>query len=196
MPMKWLPLFCFVVIYLNDAQAQLSDREVMDLKTGRKPDDTSYVYWLPYAEDTKFLLIQAANSKMSHRNELSLDFKMKKGSKICAARDGIVLEARGDSDKGGLNEENLHDGNYIIIRHKDGSIAKYWHLQKDGVFVQVGDTVAKGQPIGASGNTGYTAFPQLHFQINDARGRQILTRFYTRRGYQIPATRQLVQMCT
>jgi murein DD-endopeptidase MepM/ murein hydrolase activator NlpD len=154
----------------------------MDLKTGRRKEDTSYVYWLPYAENKRFLLIQASNSKMSHRDELSLDFKMKKGSKICAAREGVVIEARGDSDKGGLKEENLHDGNYIIIRHPDGSIAKYWHLEKDGVFVKVGDTVQKGQPIGASGNTGYTAFPHLHFQINDKTGRQILTRFYTRRG--------------
>ena len=162
--------------------SQLSDREVMDLKTGRMKDDTSYVYWLPYEESKSFLLIQASNSKMSHKEELSLDFKMKKGSKICAAREGVVTAARGDSDKGGLKEENLADGNYIIIRHPDGSVAKYWHLEKDGVFVKMGDTVQKGQLIGASGNTGYTAFPHLHFQINDASGRQILTRFYTRRG--------------
>ncbi|MBO9563308.1 MAG: M23 family metallopeptidase [Niastella sp.] len=162
--------------------SQLSDSEVMDLKTGRRKDDTSYVYWLPYAEKKSFLLIQASNSKMSHRQELSLDFKMKKGSKICAVRDGVVTQARGDSDKGGLKEENLADGNYIIIRHSDGSVAKYWHLEKDGVFVKVGDSVQKGQHIGASGNTGYTAFPHLHFQINDATGRQILTRFYTRKG--------------
>ncbi len=173
---------CIFLFFSYSGLAQLSDQEIMDLKTGRRKEDTSYVYWLPYAEKKSFLLIQASNSQMSHKEELSLDFKMKKGSKICAARDGIVTEARGDSDKGGLKEENLHDGNFIIIRHADGSIAKYWHLEKDGVFVQVGDTVQQGQVIGASGNTGYTAFPHLHFQINDAAGRQILTRFYTRRG--------------
>jgi len=179
--MKLLISFTFL-LFCQSSLAQLSDSEVMDLKSGRKKDDTSYVYWLPYEESRSFLLIQASNSKMSHKAELSLDFKMKKSSKICAAREGIVTEARGDSDKGGLKEENLADGNYIIIRHMDGSIAKYWHLEKDGVFVQVGDTVQKGQLIGSSGNTGYTAFPHLHFQINDATGRQILTRFYTRRG--------------
>lgn len=180
--MKLLPLVFIASVGFFETSAQLSNRAVMDLKSGRRPDDTSYVYWLPYAEDTKFLLIQAANSKMSHRNELSLDFKMRTGSKICAARDGIVIEAKGDSDQGGLKEEYLNDGNHIIIRHTDGSIAKYWHLQKDGVLVQVGDTVTKGQHIGTSGNTGYTAFPHLHFQINDAKGKQILTRFFTRRG--------------
>lgn len=174
--------FSFFVLLSFPCFSQLSNAEVMDLKTGRRRDDTSYVYWLPYAEKKSFLLIQAANSKMSHRHELSYDFKMKKGSKICAARDGVVTAARGDSDKGGLKEENLADGNHIIIQHPDGSIAQYWHLEKDGVFVKVGDTVQKGQLIGSSGNTGYTAFPHLHFQVNDPGGRQILTRFSTRRG--------------
>jgi hypothetical protein len=38
----------------------------------------------------KFFLAQTANSYMSHKAELSLDFKMKKGSQICAAREGII----------------------------------------------------------------------------------------------------------
>jgi len=162
--------------------AQLSNREVMDLKSGRHRDDSSHVYWLPYKKGKSYFLVQASNSKMSHREELSLDFKMKKGSKICAARSGWVIEARGDSDKGGLKEENLADGNYIIILHADSSVSKYWHLQKDGVYVKVGDYVKQGDVIGASGNTGYTAFPHLHFQVNDKNGKQILTRFNTKNG--------------
>ena len=162
--------------------AQLTDRQVMDLKSGRQKDDSSFVYWLPYENGKTFLLVQAANSKMSHKEELSLDFKMKKGSKICAARSGWVIEARCDSDKGGLKEENLADGNYIIIRHADSSVAKYWHLEKNGVYVKPGDYVRQGDVIGASGNTGYTAFPHLHFQVNDKNGKQMLTRFSTENG--------------
>jgi murein DD-endopeptidase MepM/ murein hydrolase activator NlpD len=119
---------------------------------------------------------------MSHKNELSLDFKMKPGTQIYAAREGTVVEVKADSDKGGLQQEMLGQGNHIIILHADGSKAKYWHLEKDGVFVKAGDMVAKGQLIGASGNTGYTAFAHLHFQVIDKYGRQILTRFYTRKG--------------
>jgi murein DD-endopeptidase MepM/ murein hydrolase activator NlpD len=164
------------------SSAQLSNKQVLDLKSGRTPDDTSYVYTLPYTKGKSYLLVQAANSKMSHQNELSLDFKMKKGSKICASRDGIVVSARGDSENGGLKPENYSDGNYIIIRHADGSEAHYWHLDKDGVYVKEGERITKGQIIGASGNTGYTAFPHLHFQVFDASGQQILVRFNTKRG--------------
>ena len=161
--------------------AQLSDRAIHDLKGGRV-DDTSFVYTLPYAAGRRYLFIQGANSRMSHRAELSYDFKMKKGSTVCAARAGVVEAARADSDKGGLKPENLSDGNFVIVRHADGSQAHYWHLQQNGVLVRVGDSVRAGQPIGLSGNTGYTAFPHLHFQVYDPQGREILVRFATRKG--------------
>lgn len=164
------------------SMAQLTDNEIYDLKAGRVKPDNSYIYYLPFAKGSRFLLIQAYNSKMSHTKELSLDFKMKEGSKICAAREGIVIAARKDSDVGGLNSSYLNEGNHIIIRHNDGSSAMYWHLQKDGVLVNAGDSVKKGQLIGYSGNTGYTAFPHLHFQVQDKNGNDIATRFLTKRG--------------
>jgi murein DD-endopeptidase MepM/ murein hydrolase activator NlpD len=122
----------------------------------------------------------------SHKGERALDFKVKSGTKVCAARDGIVTAVRKDSDKGGLKPDNISDGNYIFIQHTDGSIANYWHFKKDGVVVNVGDTVKTGQLIGISGNTGYSAFPHLHFEVQgyDASGKyvQLPTRFYTQKG--------------
>jgi len=180
--MNKLQAIILLLLIPNFIKAQLSDKEIYDLKGGRVKSDTSYVYYLPFAKGSKFLLIQAYNSKMSHTNELSLDFKMKKGSKICAARGGVVIATKADSELGGLKDEYLSQGNHIIIRHYDGSSAMYWHLQKDGVLVNLGDTVRQGQHIGYSGNTGYTAFPHLHFQVQDKNGNDIATRFITRKG--------------
>lgn len=174
-----------ILIFLTcsfSSKAQLTDAEIYALKSGRVKPDTSYIYSLPFATKSKFLLIQAYNSRMSHTNELSLDFKMKPGSKICAAREGVVIATKEDSDRGGLKSEYMSDGNHIIIRHADGSTAMYWHLRKDGVLVNEGDMVQKGQHIGYSGNTGYSAFPHLHFQVQDAGGRDIAARFYTKKG--------------
>lgn len=171
-----------LLIFSFSAFSQLTDNEIRDLKAGKISPDTSFIYSLPFAKGSKFLLIQAYNSKMSHTGELSLDFKMKKGSKICAAREGVVIAVKEDSDVGGLNEEYLSEGNHIIIRHKDGSQAMYWHLEKDGVLINIGDSVEQGQHIGYSGNTGYSAFPHLHFQVYDKQGRNIATRFYSKKG--------------
>lgn len=178
----------FVIFYIVFAKHCLCQQHysISDLKKGKFIKDSSYIYALPFENKKKVFLIQAYDSKMSHKDELALDFKIKKRTKICAAREGIVIGAREDSDEGGLKPGNMSDGNYISIQHADGSVAHYWHLLKNGVLVNIGDTVAKGQPIGLSGNTGYTAFPHLHFEVvgNDAHGvfKQLPTRFYTNKG--------------
>jgi len=177
---RLVPLLYLLISFKSFSQ--LPDRTIRDLKTGRIADDTSYVYGLPYQNGNRYLFIQGANSKFSHRSELSYDFKMSMRSTICAARDGVVIATKSDSDKGGMKNEYIDDGNHIVIRHEDGSIAQYWHLSQNGVLVKVGDLIKKGQQIGLSGNTGYTAFPHLHFQVIDPNGKEILVRFQTKKG--------------
>lgn len=184
--MKTLLITVFLLIaraVLLNAQTDYSTRE---LKEGKFTDDSSYIYTLPFENGKKVFLVQGYESKMSHKNERALDFKVKKGTKICAARAGFVIELREDSEKGGLKPENLSDGNYISIQHSDGSVAHYWHLRKDGVLVNISDTVYAGQVIGESGNTGYSAFPHLHFEVlgYDTKGNytQLATRFNTNKG--------------
>lgn len=179
--MKILIAFIFLLSF-HHCFSQLSDQHIRDLKRGAVTNDTSFVYSLPYKAGEKYPFVQGANSKFSHKAELSFDFQMKIGTGICAVRDGIVIATKSDSNKGGLKDEFLNDGNHVVIKHKDGSVAQYWHLKQNGVLVTVGDAVSKGQLIGYSGNTGYTAFPHLHFQLLGADGQQILPRFQTKKG--------------
>ena len=178
-----LTLLILLLPFVSFSQNQYS---VNDLKNGKFKDDSSYIYTLPFEYKKKVFLVQGYESMFSHKGEKALDFKVKTGTKVCAARDGIVTAVRKDSDKRGLKPENLSDGNYITIQHGDGSVAWYWHFQKDGVLVNEGDTVKTGQWIGLSGNTGYSAFPHLHFEVQgyDAAGNhtQLPTRFYTKKG--------------
>ena len=160
--------------------------EVKALQKGIIKDDTSYVYALPYENNTSHLLIQGYFSRFSHKERAALDFKMKRGTKILAARDGIVVRVKQDGNKGGLNKKYRPYGNNIVIQHPDGSRAGYWHLQFNGALVKVGDSVRKGQPIALSGKTGYTALPHLHFLVWTFNGRgdwqQVPTRFQTSKG--------------
>jgi len=161
---------------------QKTEPALKDLKAGRVKPDSSFIYSLPYQVGRSYLLVQAYQSSLSHKGEYALDFKMKVGTKICAAREGVVIAARKDSEKGGLKPEMLSEGNYIVIEHADGSQAHYWHLQKHGVLVKPGDTVVQGQTIGFSGNTGYSAFPHLHFEVSHPGKGQVPTRFRTTKG--------------
>ena len=161
-------------------------KEIKQLQKGIIIDDTSYIYALPFEKSKAKFLVQGYFGKYTHKERAALDFKMKKGTKILAARDGIVTRVKEDGDKGGWNSKYRQYGNNIIIQHPDNSRSGYWHIQKDGAFVNVGDTVKKGQLIALSGNTGYTAFPHLHFIVwrSDGRGQwqMIPTRFETSKG--------------
>ena len=155
------------------------------LQKGKIKDDTSYVYWLPYEAGKAHRVVQGYFSRYSHKNRAAIDFKMKQGTAVHAARDGIVVRMIENFDKGGLKKEYRQFANLIVIQHSDGSRAGYWHLQKNGALVNLGDTIKKGQLVGLSGNTGYTAFPHLHFIAwkSGAHGWQpVGTRFLTNKG--------------
>ncbi len=178
--------YCLILLLLPVIVFSQQQYSTADLKNGKFKDDSSYIYTLPFEHKKKVFLVQGYESMFSHKGEKALDFKVKTGTKVCAARAGIVTAARKDSDKRGLKTKNLSDGNYIFIQHDDGSEANYWHFKKDGVLVNIGDTVQTGQLIGYSGNTGFSAFPHLHFEVRgyNAAGKydQLPTRFYTQQG--------------
>ncbi len=57
------------------------------------------------------------------------------------------------------------DGAEVVrVRHADGSVALYAHLQPD-LAVRQGDTVAAGQRLGSVGMTGNTTGPHLHLEL-------------------------------
>jgi murein DD-endopeptidase MepM/ murein hydrolase activator NlpD len=180
----------FLVLLVSLTACSLSKnplrKEVKLLQKGIIKDDTSYIYALPFEEGESYFLVQGYFSRFSHRERAALDFKMKRGTKICAAREGIVVRVKEDGDRGGWNRKYRPYGNNIVIQHPDGSRAGYWHLQKDGALVNLGDTVKKGQVIAMSGKTGYAALPHLHFLVwkfdSTRQWQQIPTRFKTSRG--------------
>lgn len=57
-------------------------------------------------------------------------------------------------------------GNYVVISHPNGTQTLYAHMLSS--VVKVGEMVAKGEKIGAMGNTGLSTGPHLHFEIRGA----------------------------
>lgn len=132
--------------------------------------DDKYVYRLPYAHATRHKLTQSFNGPQSHydSNQFGLDFSMPMGTRVHAAREGTVVAVKQDSNKGGGNKKFANDGNYVAIRHSDGTLGEYFHLKHKGALVKPGDYVKKGQAIGLSGSTGWSTLPHLHFSVHSA----------------------------
>lgn len=83
------------------------------------------------------------------------------GSTIRAATAGQVIIAKADEGwNGGY-------GNYIVIKHANGTQTLYAHL--DSVSTAVGDTVAQGETIGGMGNSGKSTGVHLHFEVRGGR---------------------------
>ena len=127
--------------------------------------DDDYVYLLPFEQGKKCVIGQGYNGKYSHTGLNAIDFDMKEGTKVCAARPGIVIAVKEDSDEGCKTSKCKSMANYVLIYHDDGTFASYVHLKKDGALVEPGEKIAAGQVIGLSGNTGWSSGPHLHFEV-------------------------------
>lgn len=146
---------------------------------------TAFVYPLPFAKGTSHRVVQGYESLLSHRRNFAIDFKMKEGTAVHAAREGRVVFVMQDNWKGGVGRRFVGKENAIVIRHSDGTFGHYLHLRYHGALVAPGDSVQQGQQIGWSGSTGFSAFPHLHFEVTEGlqkAKKEIPVRFRTEKG--------------
>ncbi|MBE9114922.1 peptidoglycan DD-metalloendopeptidase family protein [Lusitaniella coriacea LEGE 07157] len=89
----------------------------------------------------------------SQRMHSGTDIAAPMGTPVVAAYAGQVAIAE-------------HVGGYglmVALRHEDGTQeSRYAHLSQ--IFVQAGELVEQGQPIGLVGSTGFSTGPHLHFE--------------------------------
>ena len=107
----------------------------------------------------------AVYAKFSLAGHEGVDWACPNGTPILASDNGTIVR----------RDFSAKDyGNFVVVWHKQANLATwYCHLQE--AMVKVGDTVATGQQIGISDNTGNTTGPHLHFNIckTDANGYRI-----------------------
>lgn len=88
-----------------------------------------------------------------------VDFGAPIGTPIYASASGHVIVSRAGAWNGGY-------GNYIVIKHPNGTQTLYAHNSKNSVWV--GQWVEAGQLIGYVGSTGRSTGPHLHFEVRGA----------------------------
>lgn len=96
-----------------------------------------------------------------------IDMAASIGTPVKAAASGIV-EALGDTD---LVCANASYGKWVLIRHDNGLSSVYGHLSV--ISVSKGQSVAAGDVVALSGNTGYSTGPHLHLTVLATQGMKI-----------------------
>ena len=90
----------------------------------------------------------------------AIDFLCDIGKSVKAAFNGVVIEIKDGITKvwqkfekpnEDFMPEEEQDGNYIVIKHKNGEFTIYSHLTPRKIEVKVGDSVKEGQVIGYTG---------------------------------------------
>jgi murein DD-endopeptidase MepM/ murein hydrolase activator NlpD len=120
---------------------------------------------------TSFKVTQGYRGSFSHTgpDEFATDWKMPEGTAVYAARDGVVVGVRDDSEKGGAHRKYEDCANMVTVQHSDGTMAHYCHLQARSAKIRVGQKVRVGDLLALSGNTGFTSGPHLHFAVFKTR---------------------------
>ncbi|MCE2510924.1 MAG: M23 family metallopeptidase [Alphaproteobacteria bacterium] len=90
------------------------------------------------------------------------------GTPVRAAENGVVVY---------VGRELRSFGNLLLIKHADGWMSAYGHMDKP--LVKRGDIVKRGDPVAKVGKTGNVTTPQLHFELR--RGSRAIdpTRYLT-----------------
>lgn len=103
------------------------------------------------------LPIRRITQYYSYRHQ-AIDVGIPVGTPVWAADDGVVIKAGCGASGCGKAY-----GYYVIIDHGNGIQTLYAHNSR--LYVHTGDRVKRGQQIAASGNTGRSTGPHLHFEV-------------------------------
>ena len=109
----------------------------------------------PFPPIKNYIQITSTIGDRAPKHE-GIDFKTNVGTPVYATVDGTVSR---------VNWKTRYNGYCIEIEAKGSPyVFKYLHLSE--VNVEAGQKVTVGQQIAASGNTGKSTAPHLHYQIN------------------------------
>lgn len=94
------------------------------------------------------------------------------GTPVLAARGGEVVLLEDDDPYNSADAPAgwTKIGNFVWLRHEDGSYAVYFHNKKDTAKVKAGDIVRRGEQLAQTGETGQASGPHVHFGLFTKQG--------------------------
>ena len=125
----------------------------------------------------RFRVSQGFEGGYSHHfpgNRYAIDMPMPEGTPVLAAKSGVVLDMKMFFAGHSNDPADRARTNYIRLLHPDGTMTVYVHLRTASARVNIGQSVAAGEMIAESGNTGYSSGPHLHFAVQRNDGKRLV----------------------
>ncbi len=137
------------------------------------------LFFAPWAPGEIRSISQGNHGPFSHQNLFAWDVPMPIGTPVLAVAAGRVIRVveqhpRNDPEQ----PEGVRQANFVTIDHGDGYVSNYVHLDQQGVIVEPGQFVARGQVIAFSCDTGNTTGPHLHYEIINPSNQSIPSGFF------------------
>ncbi|MEU6993090.1 M23 family metallopeptidase [Streptomyces sp. NPDC046465] len=140
------------------AQAKKAAAEAKKAADGKKAAAAKAAAWIDPVNDYTLSASFGLGGNMWSSKHSGQDFAVPIGTSVASVHGGTVVKA-GPNGAG----DGPAYGNAVVIKHSNGTFSQYAHLSK--IDVRVGQAVGTGQHIAASGNTGNSSGPHLHFEI-------------------------------
>jgi len=132
-------------------------------KNIQEPRNETALYVLPFPVGVTYTCTQSFDGHISHYGvfKYAVDFAMPIGTIITVARRGrvVFVEEHFEDRYTGSETDNV-----VVIIHEDSTYARYAHIKRNGVLVEVDQEVSEGDTIALSGCSG-TIAPHLHFDV-------------------------------
>lgn len=142
------------IINNENEEIKLQDNNIINENS---IDDEEYI--LPLKDN--YIISYHFGVKNNNVTHNGIDLGTINGEDILAVKSGTVIFS---SYKGSY-------GYLVIIEHKDGNMSYYAHCSK--LNVNQGEKVKQGDVIAQVGSTGNSTGPHLHFEIRDAKNKEL-----------------------
>lgn len=137
-----------------DAEIRQKEKELA-AQIANVVSESGFLWPLPASYNTLSSLYGSRIHPITGRanNHTGIDIPAPSGTKIMAAKSGVVSKSTYNSSY----------GNYVVVSHSDGTSTLYAHMSRRNA--SVGQTVKQGDTIGYVGTTGSSTGNHLHFEI-------------------------------
>ncbi len=132
-----------------------------DVRFRRFVRDSDYVASEWTREPSIWPLVHPERAVISRFGPRGRSGKLHKGIDIKAPR-GAELVVTADGEVTYAGRRGAY-GNFIQVNHGDGVVSAYGHCDK--IWVEVGDLVRQGTPIGSVGATGNASTAHVHYEV-------------------------------